>query len=193
MFSMSWLVALSPAMSRLVDPAVVSVSQDGLTWRTFPTDFSPRYRPGGASLNLRHPYCYRAGFAGINPVLSCGNYPDPTAPEVSGGDSFDLADVGLEWIRYVAVQSTGHRWLRDAQGDLIHHIEDTGAASRSSPTAGFDLDAVTAIWFHKVSAAGDAAADTRTGSRGRTSHSLGRQDAGSPVGRVRRTRRGPPE
>ncbi len=147
--------------TRFMEPAVVSVSQDGLTWRAFPTDFSPRYQPGGASLNLRHPYCYRAGFAGINPVLSCGNYPDPTAPEVSGGDSFDLADVGLEWIRYVALQSTGHRWLRDAQGDLIHHIEDTGAASRSSPTAGFDLDAVTAIWFHKVSAAGDAAANAR--------------------------------
>ncbi len=150
--------------TRFMEPAVVLVSQDGATWRTFPTDFSPRYQPGSGALNLQHPYCYHAGFAGINPVLSCGNDPDPTNPDVSGGDSFDLADVGLDRIRFVAIQSTGHRWLRDAQGDLIQHTEQMGAVGRSSRTAGFDLDAVAAIWFHRVSAADGMAAGARTSS-----------------------------
>ncbi len=138
--------------TRFMEPAVVSVSQDGITWHRFKTDFSPRYDPDSGELNLRHPYCYNAGFAGVNPVMSNGCDPDPTDIEVSGGDSFDLADVGLNCIHYVWIQSTGNRWMVDDDGDLIYHTEDFGAASRTSCTSGFDLDAVTAIWMEKVSA-----------------------------------------
>ncbi|MFN2350612.1 MAG: hypothetical protein ABR497_01560, partial [Kiritimatiellia bacterium] len=131
-------------------PAVVSVSQDGLHWQQFPVRFSPRFDPATGELNLKHPYCYHTGFAGVNPVLSNGLDPDPTDPQVSGGDSFDIAELGLEWIRYVRIQSTGNRWLHDADGVLIHHTDDFGAASRGDSKAGFDLDAIAAVWLEKV-------------------------------------------
>ena len=47
-------------------------------------------------------------------------------PEGSGGDSFDLQDVGLTWARFV-------------------RIEDVGPALGQAGTVGFDLDAVTAV------------------------------------------------
>lgn len=136
--------------TRFMEPAIISVSQDGLNWRQFGIDFSPRYHPDSRKLNLRHPYCYNSGFAGVNPVMSDGYDPDPTDPEVSGGDSFDLADVGLSWIRYVRIQSTGNRWIVDDDSDLVHHNEEFSAAIRSCNKSGFDLDAVTAIWMERI-------------------------------------------
>jgi hypothetical protein len=64
---------------------IVSVSQDGNAWFTFPYD----------SLT-------GAGMAGRTPTNGGGNvnYLDPTQ---SGGDSFDLADLGLAWAKYVKV------------------------------------------------------------------------------------------
>ncbi len=138
--------------TRFMEPAIVSVSQDGIVWHQFKIDFSPRYDSESGELNLRHPYCYNSGFAGVNPVISNGLDPDPTDPEISGGDSFDLSDLCLDWIRYVHIQSTGNRWLVDKDGDIVCHTEEFGAASRSSATSGFDLDAVTAIWMTKVAA-----------------------------------------
>lgn len=138
--------------TRFMEPALVSVSQDGLTWHQFPADFSPRYDPATGQLNLRHPYCYNSGFAGVNPVMSNGLDPDPTDPAVSGGDSFDIGLLGLDWIRFVRIQSTGNRWLADADGDLIYHTEEMSAATRSDAKAGFDLDAAAAIWLDRVAA-----------------------------------------
>lgn len=138
--------------TRFMEPAVVSVSQDGVTWHQFPTDFSPRYDPVSGKLNLHHPYCYRTGFAGVNPVMSNGLDPDPTDPAVSGGDSFDIGTLGLDWIRFVRIQSTGSRWLTDSDGDLIYHIEKTSAATRSDIKSGFDLDAAAAIWSDRITA-----------------------------------------
>lgn len=141
--------------SRMMEPAVVSVSQDGQTWFTFPFDFSPRYDPKTGALNLRHPFVYNKGFAGVNPVNSNGYNVDPTDPAASGGDSFDLADLhvpGLTWIRYVRIQSTGDKWMVDADGDLVRHSNTTALkeATRGAASAGFDLDAVAAIWFDAV-------------------------------------------
>lgn len=63
---------------------MVSVSQDGETWVTFPYD----------SLT-------GAGMAGRTPTNGGNaNYLDATQ---SGGNSFDLADVGLAWAKYVKV------------------------------------------------------------------------------------------
>lgn len=134
--------------TRFMEPAVVAVSQDGITFREFPCNFSPRYDDTGV-LNLRHPFVYNQGFAGVNPILSNGYDPDPTDPYVSGGDSFDLGELGLDWIRYIRIESTGNRAMLDNDGDLIHHTEEFGAASRSS-NSGFDLDSVAAIWIEKV-------------------------------------------
>lgn len=135
--------------TRFMEPAIVEVSQDGSSWFRFPAVFSPRYQANG-TLNLRHPFLYSQGFAGVNPVLSNSGYPDPTDPTVSGGDSFDLSDLSLEWVRWIKIQSTGNLWLADQYGTLIRHNEETGAANRASPTSGFDLDAVTRIWVEKI-------------------------------------------
>ncbi|MDD5482587.1 MAG: hypothetical protein PHP98_02890 [Kiritimatiellae bacterium] len=142
--------------TRFMEPAVVAVSQDGVNWRQFPIDFSPRYYPGSGKLNVRHPYCYNSGFAGVNPVMSNGCDPDPTDPALSGGDSFDISALGLDWIRYVLIQSVGSRWLADKDGELVCHNEETGAADRNNNKSGFDLDAVTAIWMQKVAASDGA-------------------------------------
>lgn len=126
---------------RFMEPGVVSVSQDGVSWRRFPFDFSPRYDDAG-QLNLFNPACYSRGFAGINPVFPNA---DPTNPAESGGDSFDLATVGLPWARFVKIQSTGDNWMIDGNGDAVRHTNFTGAAFRAAGNSGFDLDAVTAV------------------------------------------------
>lgn len=71
--------------------ATVAVSEDGVTWHELPctagrgaTDFG---------------YC-----AGVNPVLSRpGNGVDPLDPNVSGGDTYDLRDIGVARARYVRI------------------------------------------------------------------------------------------
>jgi len=89
----------------------VSVSRDGENWRTFPCDEEPE-SPG------KWPGC-----AGWNPVLEYdAEEVSPPDPEVTGGDPFDLSEVGLEGARFVRI--------RDRSGEGF------------APKAGFDLDAV---------------------------------------------------
>lgn len=130
-------------LNRFMEPAIVLASQDGSSWRRFPIDFSPRYDANG-QLNLRHPFCYSRGFAGVNPVLSGA---DPTDPSQSGGDSFDLATVGLPWARFVKIISTGDNAMDDDNGDRVRHSNEPPffGATRSFSKSGFDLDAVTAV------------------------------------------------
>ncbi len=123
------------------DPGVVSVSQDGTTWYEFPCLLE---------LDLAQGVVY-PGCAGVYPVLSDAD--DPATPHASiptegtildligvpsvplpdpggaGGDSFDLADVGLSWARYVRV--TDPDFLT---GDPF-----------GSTTAGFDMDGAAAV------------------------------------------------
>jgi hypothetical protein len=116
----------------------VSVSQDGIAWYTFPC----------ANTSADHPLY--AGCAGVYPVLANGESDDrhpsvPTegppvgdfigqykpnvvVPDGSGGDSFDLADVGLGWARYVRIRSSDH-----VVGPF------------GPDNAGFDLDAIAAV------------------------------------------------
>lgn len=70
------------------------------------------------------------GCAGVRPVLANPdlNNIDPTDPDVSGGDSFDLAEVGLKAARFVRI--------RDA---------NAGYGSPILRSNGFDLDAVAII------------------------------------------------
>lgn len=93
------------------EPGEVSVSEDGETWSTFACDA----QGDGAG--------HFAGCAGVTPTLAY----DPRAtlpldPSVTGGDAFDLADLGVSQARFVKI--------RDA------------SFSGDAPTAGFDLDAV---------------------------------------------------
>ncbi len=104
--------------SHFVEAGIVSVSQDGQNWYTFPYDTS--------LFNVNDPTTFK-GLAGVNPTLSG----DPTDPSVSGGDSFDLSDIETAvppaWIKYVK-------------------ITDLGSIKKEGPWNGdFDLDAVVAI------------------------------------------------
>jgi len=83
--------------------ATVEVSQDGTSWIMFPWD------PETLS-----------GLAGVWPTTG----EDPTDPSVSGGDGFDLEDLGLEWINFIRLTDCGDS------------VQDQGL---------FDLDAVAAV------------------------------------------------
>ena len=96
--------------------AFVEVSADGRGWVEFPYDASSH-----------------AGLAGREPVLAnSGNGLDPLDPG-SGGDRFDLADVGLDFVRYLRITDAGAL------------IDDPGNHSFAGSKGGFDLDAAAAL------------------------------------------------
>jgi len=96
--------------------AFVEVSADGKTWFAFPYDAETG-----------------EGLAGQEPVISSAeNGLDPLDPE-SGGDRFDLADIGLEFVRFVRITDAGAA------------IDDPGNHSFAGTKGGFDLDAAAAI------------------------------------------------
>lgn len=95
------------------EPGIVGVSEDGKNFIYFNCDINdkPHYR----------------GCAGTKPTYSNpSNGIDPTDPSTSGGNQFDLKDVGLKTARFVK-------------------ITDVGVSGSGGTTAGFDLDAVTVI------------------------------------------------
>jgi Secretion system C-terminal sorting domain len=87
------------------EPGIVAVSEDNVTWYEFPYDVEAG-----------------TGLAGMTPT---NGSEDPSDPNVSGGDSFDLLTVGLEHIVYVRITDIG----------------TTGGGN----SVGFDLDAVVAV------------------------------------------------
>ncbi|HDL18623.1 MAG TPA: hypothetical protein ENH29_06180, partial [Bacteroidetes bacterium] len=93
--------------SVFVEAAIVSVSQDGQNWVTFPYDTTDM-----------------SGLAGVTPTK---NNLQPLDPSVSGGDQFDLEDVGLAWATYVKLTDLG-----DIYKEGLYNGD-------------FDLDAVAAI------------------------------------------------
>ncbi|MGH7787040.1 MAG: dockerin type I domain-containing protein [Candidatus Binatia bacterium] len=109
----------SPSGPIFTEFVYVAVSQNGVDFTVFP--FDP---------------ITKAGLAGQTPVFS---HPDndisPLDPAVSGGDSFDLTDVGLAWAAYVRIT------------DVDGAIADVGDLPqfRVAPNAGADIDAVAAV------------------------------------------------
>lgn len=94
------------------EPARVSVSEDGVNFADFPcaeTD-APM-----------HPGC-----AGVTPLGTIAEQ-GPLDPVQSGGDAFDLADLGLERALFVRLVDT--------------------STSGEGTTAGFDLDAIGLVHF----------------------------------------------
>ena len=89
------------------EPGEVSVSEDGERWVSFPCDEDG------------------TGCAGMSPTLEFDPVGQVLSPELMGGDGFDLADVGLERVRYVRVRDR--------------------ATSGAAPSAGFDLDAIAGV------------------------------------------------
>lgn len=97
-----------------VELAEVSVSVNGEEWFTFPCDPTSPWP--------------HEGCAGVSAVYSNeddADSPQARAPGVSGGDAFDLADVGLRRARFVRIRD-----LNVVNGPS------------SPPSMGFDLDAV---------------------------------------------------
>jgi len=66
------------------EPAIISVSQDGLNFYDFPWD-----------------YTTLEGCAGTKPTNGKAN---PFDPSVSGGNSFDLSALGLKTIRWIKIK-----------------------------------------------------------------------------------------
>lgn len=109
---------------------IVQVSQDGRSWREFPWRIDARF-PGDSPARFQ-------GLAGrhvvrTNADAAAERYaPIAAADPAAGGDRFDLAELGLAWIRYVR--------LVDAGGE----VEDGGAAPMWAER-GADVDAVAAL------------------------------------------------
>lgn len=105
----------SDPQNTFAEPGIVGVSNDGVNFIEFPCD--PVNRPF-------------SGCAGVKPVLANADLSDidPTDPAVSGGDSFDLRDVGLQTARFIRIRDSG-----------------LGLGPIGPGTAGFDLDAVAII------------------------------------------------
>jgi hypothetical protein len=97
--------------------ATVAVSNDGATWTAFPCTAKPVLNPDGSSAP---PF---GSCAGGHPVIldttDCGR---PVDSATSGGDAFDLADLGLHEARFVRITD---------RADLNEGL-----------TSAFDLDAV---------------------------------------------------
>jgi hypothetical protein len=93
------------------EPGEVSVSEDGTEWHAFPCDAE------GDGMGRFE------GCAGWTPASEYDpNATVPLDPGVTGGDAFDLADVGALRARFVRITD----------------VSNAGDA----PSAGFDLDAV---------------------------------------------------
>lgn len=100
-----------------MEPAIVSVSQDGIHFFDFPC--SPTY-----------PY---EGCAGTRPVYANPDHNSisPRDPLTAGGDAFDLRQLGLNYIRTIKI--------RDANLNLA------GNTGVQAGQAGFDLDAIAIV------------------------------------------------
>jgi hypothetical protein len=118
----------SPAGPLFTEYGYVAVSQDGEEFFEVPYDATSGDGLAGRTAVLSHP----------------DNDITPLDPAVSGGDAFDLADVGLDWAAYVRIV------------DVADAIPDTGDLPqfRIAPNAGFDFDAIAALHACDPSALG---------------------------------------
>ncbi|MCC6159630.1 MAG: hypothetical protein IT350_16380 [Deltaproteobacteria bacterium] len=139
------------------EAAIIEVSEDGLTWTRFPFDFVADGPKGPLDVPDTVPGNF-IGFAGIEPTnANCdpngdGLYNDmidPLDPSVSGGDLFDLADIGIAAARYVRIIDTGHAERApgtetyDEDGDLV--TDGGNLLPAYEGIQGFDLDAIAVL------------------------------------------------
>src|SRR5262249_17233523 len=144
------------------EPGTVSVSDDGVAWKTFPCSLDdPPYHPGCAGV---YPVFANADEPGTpGPLVPCtipiqqpvGVPVDAfQVPNCSGGDSFDLATVGLSSARFVRIDASQ---LQPGAGG----------------TAGFDLDAVAAVHFTPLAGATSTTTIATIGPGNTTTTTLG--------------------
>ena len=109
------VVVFENAFGGFSETGIVSFSDDGVVWYEF--GCVPNDLDAGS-----------AGCAGVNSVFSNPNNGiSPLDLSVSGGDGFDLHDVGLTRARFVRIRDSGANTFYGA------------------PSGGFDLDAVAVI------------------------------------------------
>lgn len=116
-FENAFFVAGDPE-NIFAEPAEVSVSDDGVTWKTFPCTATSA--PYGACAGW-HPV-YSAPDDAVSPV----DYP------ACGGDAFDLSDVGLSSARLVRIRDMATQ-------------ECPADPKLRTTNLGFDLDAVAIL------------------------------------------------
>jgi hypothetical protein len=100
------------------EPGIVSVSDDGVTWTSFPCTATQGNPPYGSCAGW-HPVTSSPA-SGISPF----DYP------ACGGDAFDLADIGVTHARYVKI---------------VDHSGEVCPATNKPNTDGFDLDAIAIL------------------------------------------------
>lgn len=155
-FENPFLVAGTVTGPPFAEPGTVSVSADGTDWHPFPCHLDmPPYYPGCAGVypvfaNADDPEAPSPFVACTVPIQALVGVPVSAfqAPMCAGGDSYDLADLGLSAVRFVRID-----------------------ASQLQPgccgTAGFDLDAIAAIHF--VTSLGGSSTTTMPGATTTTS------------------------
>ncbi|OYT15560.1 MAG: hypothetical protein B7C24_12410 [Bacteroidetes bacterium 4572_77] len=102
--------------SIFAEPAMVSVSQNGIDFIEFPYD----------SLTL-------VGCAGVHPTNGTANSFDINK---SGGDGFDLATIGLDYVKYIKIKDISR---------VVTHDTEHPYYSPAGMILGFDLDAVAGV------------------------------------------------
>lgn len=125
---------------RFMEPAIVEVALHEDEWHRFPCRVQIA---ADGSIDLKQPTYYTSGFTGVNATTG----DDPTDPTRSGGDSFDLTNLGrpdLTWIRFIRIIATGDQVLRDNTGIPISHTSENSALNGRA-SSGFDLDAASAV------------------------------------------------
>ncbi|MBI3258508.1 MAG: hypothetical protein HYZ54_03370 [Ignavibacteriae bacterium] len=101
-----------------IEPGRVSVSKDGITYIDFVYD----------------PLTF-VGCAGITPTNGDKN---PFNPLESGGDSFDLSDIGMDSVRFIKITDIASLLL-----NRKHPLYDP-------VTTGFDLDAIVGLHLEEL-------------------------------------------
>ncbi len=109
------------------EPGEVSVSDDGVTWFTFPC--SPALDSQSAhGMGVAPPYGQCAGWHVVYSTPTNGISPFDST--VAGGDAFDLADLGITRAQYVRI---------------VDKTNEECPESGGPDTNGFDLDAVSIV------------------------------------------------
>ncbi|HEX3771008.1 MAG TPA: hypothetical protein VHV30_09100 [Polyangiaceae bacterium] len=109
------------------EPGEVSVSDDGVTWRTYPC--TPAVDPSDTlGTGDMPPYGSCAGWHVVD--SNTANGVSPVDPATAGGDAFDLADLGVTHAKFVRIVDKTHEDCPDAN---------------APNDDGFDLDAVSIV------------------------------------------------
>jgi len=111
------------------EPGEVSVSDDGATWTTFPC--TPTFSAAASDgTGTEPPYGACGGWQVVYSTPTNGI--SPLDPAAAGGNTFDLADIGVTHARYVRIVDR-----------TSEECPETGADKPT--TNGFDLDAVAIV------------------------------------------------